>query len=251
MGAGIGQFAASDAGGRVNGLDSSHTEIDPPSSPGKVAGEVLDDPRVLEVVQDYQAEFDLGHAPDRAKYLGRYPELANAIAQCLDGLDLVCAAGPHSSSAGASRRAAEQAAGEPAPRALGDFQILCELGRGGMGVVYEALQLSLSRRVALKVLPFAATFNQRQLQRFKNEAQAAALLHHTNIVPVYAVGCERGVHFYAMQLIEGQSLAVLIEQLRRQAGLATPDDAPSQHPVQSSYVLGTDIPAGLSAANRT
>ena len=236
----------------MNGLDSSHTEIDPPSSPGKVAGEVLDDPRVLEVVQDYQAEFDLGHAPDRAKYLGRYPELANAIAQCLDGLDLVCAAGPHSSSAGASRRAAEQAAGEPAPRALGDFQILRELGRGGMGVVYEALQLSLSRRVALKVLPFAATFDQRQLQRFKNEAQAAALLHHTNIVPIYAVGCERGVHFYAMQLIEGQSLALLVRQLREQAGLATADAKSAGGGTDMSITeayLGGVVPAASPATD--
>src|SRR5581483_9212534 len=70
-------------------------------------------------------------------------------------------------------------------------------------------------------------FDARQLQRFKNEAQAAALLHHTSIVPIYAVGCERGVHFYAMQLIEGHSLAVLIGQLREQAGLAAADAAKS------------------------
>src|SRR5262249_37362329 len=97
---------------------------------------------------------------------------------------------------------------------LGDFRIVCEIGRGGMGVVYEAVQLSLGRRVALKVLPFAAALDARQLQRFQNEAQAAACLHHTNIVPVYAVGCERGVHYYAMQLIEGQNLADLIRQMR-------------------------------------
>ena len=90
---------------------------------------------------------------------------------------------------------------------LGDFRILREIGRGGMGVVYEAEQLSLGRRVALKVLPFAAALDARQLQRFQLEAQAAACLHHTNIVPVHAVGCERGVHFYAMQFIEGRSLA--------------------------------------------
>jgi WD40 repeat protein/tetratricopeptide (TPR) repeat protein len=83
-----------------------------------------------------------------------------------------------------------------------------------MGIVYEAEQLSLGRRVALKVLPFAAALDAKQLQRFKNEAQAAAGLHHTNIVPVYAVGCERGLHFYAMQFIDGRTLAVVIEELR-------------------------------------
>src|SRR5215470_1311382 len=89
---------------------------------------------------------------------------------------------------------------EPAPTELGDFRLLREVGRGGMGIVYEAEQVSLKRRVALKVLPFAATMDSRQLQRFRNEAQAAAGLHHTNIVPVHAVGVERGVHYYAMQL---------------------------------------------------
>jgi WD40 repeat protein/serine/threonine protein kinase len=97
---------------------------------------------------------------------------------------------------------------------LGDFQIVREIGRGGMGVVYEAEQLSLGRRVALKVLPFAAALDAKQLQRFKNEAQAAAGLHHTNIVPVYAVGCERGVHYFAMQFIDGRTLAQLIQELR-------------------------------------
>jgi len=84
-----------------------------------------------------------------------------------------------------------------------------------MGVVYEAEQVSLGRRVALKVLPFAAVLDARHLERFKNEAQAAARLHHNHIVPVYSVGCERGVHFYAMQYIEGQTLATVIRELRR------------------------------------
>src|SRR5439155_425122 len=106
---------------------------------------------------------------------------------------------------------------------LGDYKIVREIGRGGMGIVYEATQLSLGRRVALKILPLAAALDPKHLQRFKNEAQAAAQLHHTNIVPVYAVGTERGVHYYAMQLIEGQSLAALIEQLRqREPGAPCP-----------------------------
>jgi serine/threonine protein kinase len=98
------------------------------------------------------------------------------------------------------------------PDRLGDFRILREVGRGGMGIVYEAEQVSLGRKVALKVLPFAATLDARQLQRFHNEARAAAGLHHTNIVPVYFVGCERGVHFYAMQFIDGWPLSELIRQ---------------------------------------
>ena len=75
----------------------------------------------------------------------------------------------------------------------------------------------LRRRVALKVLPFAATMDPRHLRRFQNEAQAAACLHHTNIVPVYFVGCERGVHFYAMQFIDGQPLSELIRQMAQGA----------------------------------
>ena len=97
---------------------------------------------------------------------------------------------------------------------LGDYRILREIGRGGMGVVYEATQISLNRRVALKVLPFAGALDAQHLARFRNEAQAAAQLHHTNIVPVFAVGSERGVHYYAMQFIEGQTLADLIRELR-------------------------------------
>ena len=92
-----------------------------------------------------------------------------------------------------------------------------------MGVVYEAVQISLGRQVALKVLPFAAALDGKQLQRFKNEAQAAAHLHHTNIVPVFAVGCERGVHYYAMQYIDGQTLAAMIRELRQLTGLETVD----------------------------
>ncbi len=98
---------------------------------------------------------------------------------------------------------------------LGDYRILREVGRGGMGVVYLAEQISLRRRVALKVLPLAGILDERRLRRFHNEAQAAACLHHEHIVPVHAVGSERGVHFYAMQFIDGQSLAEAIRQLRQ------------------------------------
>jgi serine/threonine protein kinase len=108
---------------------------------------------------------------------------------------------------------------------LGDFRILREIGRGGMGVVYEAEQLSIGRRVALKVLPFAAMLDRQQLNRFKNEARAAGTLDHSNIVAIHSVGCERGVHYYAMQLIEGQSIAQVIDTLRTERAASPPTPA--------------------------
>ena len=97
---------------------------------------------------------------------------------------------------------------------LGDFQIVRELGRGGMGVVYEARQVSLNRRVALKVLSGGLGLTPKAVQRFRREAEAAARLHHTNIVPIYATGEEQGTHFYAMELIDGPSLDQVIRQMR-------------------------------------
>jgi serine/threonine protein kinase len=172
--------------------------------------------RVIRAVQDYLALMEVGRQPERKEFVNRYPDIAEALAECLAGLDFVHAAAPE-----LSRPPGDAGALGNIPLALplGDFRLVREIGRGGMGVVYEAEQLSLSRRVALKVLPFAAALDAKQLQRFKNEAQAAAHLHHTNIVPVFGVGCERGVHFYAMQFIEGQTLAALIRQLRHAAGL--------------------------------
>jgi WD40 repeat protein/serine/threonine protein kinase len=129
-------------------------------------------------------------------------------------------------------------AGHNGSGVLGDFRILREIGRGGMGVVYEAEQISLKRRVALKVLPFAAMLDPRHLQRFRNEAQAAAQLHHTNIVPVFAVGSERNVYYYAMQYIEGQTLDAMIGGLRRRLtsasmGKRTPEKSPDRLTPQS------------------
>jgi serine/threonine protein kinase len=105
------------------------------------------------------------------------------------------------------------------PVRLGDFRLIREVGRGGMGVVYEADQLSLGRRVALKILPAGVAIDRKRLRRFQLEAQAAALLHHPHIVPVHTVGSDRGVHFFAMQFIDGRTLADLIGELRRSEGI--------------------------------
>ena len=108
------------------------------------------------------------------------------------------------------------------PRRLGDFEILRELGRGGMGVVYEARQVSLNRKVALKVLSGGLGLTPKAVQRFHREAEAAAKLHHTNIVPVYATGEQDGTHFYAMELIDGPSLDHVIRQMRAADSTAGP-----------------------------
>lgn len=110
---------------------------------------------------------------------------------------------------------------------LGDFRLIREIGRGGMGVVYEAEQVSLHRRVALKVLPFGSVLDKHQLARFTNEARAAATLDHPNIVAVHAVGSDRGVHYFAMQLIEGQSLAEAIANAGGQLPGETPRNGPA------------------------
>jgi serine/threonine protein kinase len=206
------------------------------------------DPRLLLAAQEYLAELEAGRRPDRGDLAARFPDLGAALVPYLEALDAVHAASPllHQTLVTAPGPVESLP-----PEALGDFRIVREVGRGGMGVVYEAVQRSLGRRVALKVLPFAATLDPRQLQRFQNEAQAAAQLHHPNIVPVFFVGCERGVHFYAMQLIEGLNLAAVIEELcdrqaLRRAGGGTPPGPESTGP----YVSADQPDAGPGADTR-
>jgi serine/threonine protein kinase len=178
------------------------------------------DSLVAEVADRFTEEVKQGHAPNIEDYAQRHPEIATIIRQVFPALAVLgdfkdgATAGSSSSENPASN--VEPPGGYPTHSigVLGDFRIVREIGRGGMGVVYEAEQVSLGRRVALKVLPFAAMLDRQQLARFKNEARAAATLDHSNIVAIHSVGCERGVHYYAMQLIEGQSLAQVVEQLR-------------------------------------
>jgi serine/threonine protein kinase/WD40 repeat protein len=179
-----------------------------------------------QALEEYLAATVAGTAPPREEFLARHPELAEDLDACLAALHFIgqAAPGPRSVVAElAEVQPPEQTTGQ-----LGDFRILREVGRGGMGIVYEAEQVSLGRRVALKVLPFAATMDSRQLQRFHNEARAAASLDHPHIVHVHAVGCDRAVHFYAMQFIDGPTLAAMIADLRQRGGQpALPEAQPT------------------------
>ena len=135
-------------------------------------------------------------------------------------------------------------------RELGDFRLIREIGRGGMGIVYEAEQRSMGRRVALKVLPFAALASEKSLQRFKNEVRAVAALDHPHIVSVYSVGEERGIHYFAMQLIRGQTLADMIAELRRELpeGSRSAARDPREDPTVDSHPVAPPPATARSSA---
>ena len=174
--------------------------------------------RLTQALDRYLSAMEKGVALPREEFLAAYPDLAGSLRTYLDSLEDL-----HEVAAGfdGTSRPPETGAAVPGEKRLGDFRLIREIGRGGMGVVYEAHQISLDRRVALKVLPFAAVLDSRRIARFKHESQAAAQLDHPHIVSVYAVGVERGVHFYAMQFIDGQPLDRALAQLRRAGRPAT------------------------------
>ncbi len=161
------------------------------------------------VVCEISEQIDNGVYVELSQYEQQHPELADRLRRIWPTLLAMADLGHLNSDESVSGTEKTKNVGT-----LGDFQIIREVGRGGMGVVYEATQLSLGRRVALKVLPFASVMDKRQLQRFKNEAMAAAALEHPNIVSVHATGCERSVHYYAMHYVEGHTLAEIVSQLR-------------------------------------
>src|SRR5262245_46216352 len=168
---------------------------------------------VEELAEEFVARKRRGEQPTLREYCDRYPHLADEIRELFPALVMVEDLGG-SSIAGSGPEQANGAA-PPALKHIADYRILREVGRGGMGVVYEAEQESLGRRVALKVLPPHALLNVTHVQRFQREARALARLHHTNIVPVHGVGEHAGVHFYVMQFIQGLPLDAVLEELRR------------------------------------
>jgi WD40 repeat protein len=166
-----------------------------------------------QLADDFIARCRRGERPTLEEYTERYPKLAGQIRELFPTFAQMEQARDADLTHVVSRAAP---AGQLPPlKQLGDFRILREIGRGGMGVVYEAEQISLGRRVALKVLPEQVLVDPRTKQRFEREARAAARLHHTNIVPVFGVGAEDGLPYYAMQLIQGTGLDIAITELAR------------------------------------
>ena len=166
------------------------------------------------LAEEFAERFRRGERPPLEEYIDRYPELADDIRELFPAMVQV-----EEAEGARDRREVGQSGGLPGanpPRLqIRDYRLLREIGRGGMGVVYEAEQISLGRRVALKVLPRQISGDPLVQERFRREARAAGRLHHTNIVPVYEVGQDQDVRFYAMQFIPGQGLDAVIIELRR------------------------------------
>jgi serine/threonine protein kinase/WD40 repeat protein len=180
----------------------------------------LEDPTFAALLEEFLARTRRGEGPSPEAYAARHPELAGPIREIFPTLLVL-----------QGHRAAPAQLEQSLPAVLGDYQVVREVGRGGMGVVYEAVQRPLGRRVALKVLPARLAEKPAYRERFLREAQAAARLHHGNIVPVFASGECAGTLYYAMQFIDGRSLAQVLDRLCgrgvEQAGVAAGTDTPS------------------------
>ncbi len=162
-----------------------------------------------EIAERFVEELRTGKLPSLSDYKRAHPHLAKEIDELfpmLQELEL------HQDSSSTTNKPLDVSG---IPDKLGEYEIVREIGRGGMGVVYEARHDIMERRVALKVLPRSLGERKHFLERFMREARSAGKLHHTNIVPVFEVGEADGTYFYAMQYIHGQNLDVVIDELRR------------------------------------
>ncbi len=201
---------------------------------------------VLELAEEFLERYRKGERPPLKEYTDRFPDLADEIRDVFpamammekialseDGVDGGAMAGPR---------------GKLPFAQLGDFRLIREVGRGGMGVVYEAEQVSLGRHVALKVLPQQIR-DAKQRIRFEREAKATAKLHHTNIVPVFGVGEQDGQPYYVMQFIQGLGLDAVMDELQRlQPGAeCTPSGRPTAGEIRVSRrdVSAADVARSL------
>jgi WD40 repeat protein/tetratricopeptide (TPR) repeat protein len=163
------------------------------------------------LADEFAARYRAGERPSLQEYIDRHPALADDIRELFPAMVEIEQAGED------HHEAAEQAAAPVAPalQQLGDFRIIREVAKGGMGIVYEAEQVSLGRHVALKVLPRSMLIDAKAKRRFEREAKSAAKLHHTNIVPVFGVGEQDGLPYYIMQFIQGLGLDDVLEELKK------------------------------------
>jgi serine/threonine protein kinase/tetratricopeptide (TPR) repeat protein len=205
---------------------------------------------IEELAESFLARFRAGQRPSLTEFTAAHPELADQIRELFPALVEMEQAGSMVESVTGP---ALPRAGDAMTESLGDYRIIREVGRGGMAVVYEAIQESLGRHVALKVFSPWLRADARQIERFRREARAAARLHHTNIVPVFGVGEEKGLRYYAMQFIQGQGLDAILHELRRlrsapEVGAAARTSPDSALPVRLAATVARSLLSGRFAA---
>ena len=167
------------------------------------------DPEILaKIVDHFTVRLRAGQYPAIEDYQKRFPKLASEIEALLAPVAMIeqlKSSPPHP--AVRNRRSLDEVS---SLQQIGSYQVVGEIGRGGMGIVFEAIHQSLGRRVAIKVMPTPLVNSKPYVERFKREAQAAARLHHTNIVSVFGVGEGEGYHYYVMDLVDGRTLSEVI-----------------------------------------
>ncbi len=210
------------------------------------------DAQIDALAESFIARWRRGENPSVSEFAERAPAVARRIRELFPSLRFVEEARRASL---ANQETGSTADGEslqdrkPLER-LGEYRIVREIGRGGMGVVYEAMQESLGRRVALKVLPFHHLLDQKRLERFRREARAAAALQHPHIVPVHGIGEEGGLHYYAMQFVPGHGLDRILSELKRLQKEGTGEREGSDSSLTSTARLLLESPGGLPAGGR-
>ena len=177
--------------------------------------ELPDDAEFADLLDEYVGLLQSGAQPDREKIEARFPA-ATSMLDCLEGLERLA---PDTDAAGGDRTEDEAPASQM-PRRFGEYELLEEIGRGGMGVVYKAQQMALDRTVAVKMILSSHLASAEHVRRFQAEARAAARLHHPHIVGIYEVGQLHGQHYFTMAYVEGRSLAQRVAQGRVDAGWA-------------------------------
>lgn len=177
------------------------SKIQPPDSGN--SGELLE-----QVVERFTEEVRAGNNPDVSQWVGEYPDLSDELSDLLSSVAII--EGLKNFSPTTSQPQSRFADVE-IPDYLGEYKIVREIGRGGMGIVLEAVHETLGRRVAIKVMVPGAMTTPIHLERFQREAVAAASLHHTNIVSVFGAGEDQGFHFYVMEFVDGQSISQMLK----------------------------------------
>jgi serine/threonine protein kinase/WD40 repeat protein len=179
------------------------------------ASESSRDALLERLAEEFVERHRRGERPTPSEYAERHPALAAEIRELFPAMVQIESLKPLAGELTAASALQGSCPEEDIPERFGEYRILRQIGQGGMGIVYEAEQESLGRRVALKVLPRHTLFNSTYLERFRREAKAAGRLHHTNIVPVFGASACDGTPYYAMQFIAGESLDKVLSDLRR------------------------------------